>query len=131
MEERDSFITLAAMLYVATGLGYSLGTIPVSMHLMRNRTLPEFLGIRFFEGGFIERRGIDAVIVASLALIVLGAVFVIVGFWLWNSMRLGGILALVLFPFVMLVSVGSLAPVPMVLEPVKMLLVLVGWSSLR
>ena len=46
-------------------------------------------------------------------------------------MLLGGIAALVLFPIVILVSIGSLAPFPWVIEPIKLALVLIGWSTLQ
>jgi hypothetical protein len=46
-------------------------------------------------------------------------------------MILGGIVALILFPIVILVSIGSLAPFPWVIEPIKLVLVLIGWSTLR
>ena len=130
MEERIPVITIAAVLYIVTGLAYSIGTIPVTRYLIRNRSLPVFRGIRFYEGGFFDRRGINAVILASLAFIVLGVLFLWVGYLLWNSMKLGGIAALMLFPIVILVSIGSLAPFPWVIEPLKLLLVLLGWSSL-
>jgi len=130
MEERTLVITIAAILYIVTGLAYSIGTIPVTRYLIRHRSLPTFRGIRFYEGGFFDRQGINAVIFASLAFIVLGVLFLWVGYLLWNSMKLGGIAALVLFPIVILVSIGSLAPFPWVIEPLKLLLVLLGWSSL-
>ena len=131
MQDGATVITIAAVLYVLTGIAYSIGTIPATRYLIRNRRLPVFGRIRLYEGGFFDRRGIDAVIWASLAFIVLGVLFVVVGFWLWKGMRIGGIAAFVLFPAVMLVSIGSLAPIPWVLEPAKLVLVLLGWGSLE
>lgn len=128
--ERAPVITIAAVLYIVTGLAYSIGTIPVTRYLVRHRSLPTFGRIRFFEGGFFDRQGINAVILASLAFIVLGLLFLWVGYLLWNSTKLGGIVALALFPIVILVSIGSLAPFPWVIEPLKLLLVLLGWSTL-
>jgi hypothetical protein len=130
MEERMPVITIAAILYIVTGLAYSIGTIPVTRYLIRHRSLPTFGRIRFYEGGFFDRQGIHAVILASLAFIVLGVLFLWVGYLLWNSMKLGGVAALVLFPIVMLLSIGSLAPFPWVIEPLKLLLVLLGWGAL-
>jgi hypothetical protein len=130
MIERIPVITIAAALYIVTGLAYSIGTIPVTRYLIRYRSLPTFGRIRFYEGSFFDRQGIHAVILASLAFIVLGMLSVWVGYLLWNSWKLGGIAALVLFPIVMLVSIGSLAPFPWVIEPLKILLVLLGWRSL-
>lgn len=132
MDDRSSLLSVTAVLYFATGLGYSLGSIPFHMHLIRTRTFPELFGIRFYAGGFIERLGgIDAVILGSWAFIVLGILFIPAAFWLWGSMKAGAILALALFPFAMFVSVGFLAPGPMVVEPAKVILVLIAWNSLR
>jgi hypothetical protein len=131
MNERALVITIAAILYLVTGLGYSIGTIPVTRYLIRSWSLPIFWGIHFYEGGFFDRRGIHWVIGASLAIIVSGVLFLFVAYLLWNSMILGGIVALILFPIVILVSIGSLAPFPWVIEPIKLVLVLIGWSTLH
>ena len=131
MQDRATAITIAAILYLITGIGNAIGTIPVTRHLIRNRTLPTFGGIRFYEGGFFDRQGINWVIAASLSYIALGVLFVLVAYWLWNSMSIGGILAVVLFPIVMGVSIGSLAPIPLVIEPIKITLVVVAWNSLN
>jgi len=130
MIERTPLITIAAVLYIVTGLAYSIGTIPVTRYLIRHRSLPTFGRIRFYDGSFFDRQGIHAVILASLVFIVLGVLFLWVGYLLWISMKLGGIAALVLFPIIMLVAIGSLAPFPWVIEPLKVLLVLLGWHVL-
>lgn len=130
MNERILVITIAAILYLITGLGYSVGTIPVTRYLIRNRSLPVFWGIHFYAGGFFDRRGINWVIGASVVYIISGVLFLYVAYLLWNSMILGGILALVLFSIVFPVSIGSLAPIPWVIEPIKIILVLIGWSTL-
>jgi hypothetical protein len=130
MNERALVITIAAVLYLVTGFGYSIGTVPVTRHLIRNRSLPTFWGIHFYEGGFFDRRGINWIIGAGLAFIVSGVLSLFVAYLLWNSMILGGIVALILFPIVIIVSIGSLAPFPWVIEPLKLLLVLLGWGAL-
>lgn len=132
MDDRSSLVSVTAVLYFATGLGYSLGSIPFHMHLIRTRTFPELFGIRFYAGGFIDRLGgIDAVILGSWAFIILGTLFIPAAFWLWGAMKAGGILALALFPFAMFISIGFGAPGPMVVEPAKIMMVLMAWSSLR
>jgi len=95
MQDRATIITIAAIFYIVTGITYSIGSIPATRTLIRNRSLPIFGGIRLYEGGFFDRQGINWVIAASLAFILLGVGFIFVGFWLWNSMRIGGIAALV------------------------------------
>lgn len=132
MDDRSVLVSVTAGLYFVTGLGYSLGSIPFHMHLIRTRTFPEVFGITLYDGGFFNRLGgIDAVILGSWAFIVLGLLFIPVAFWLWGSMKAGGILALALFPFAMVLISGFGAPGPMVVEPAKTILVLMAWGSLR
>lgn len=130
MSGRSLVITVAAVLYLLTGLGYSIGTIPVTRYLIRNRSLPTFGGIHFYENSFFDHKGIKWVIAASITYIMLGVLFLFVAYLLWNSMKAGGIVAVILFPIVILVSIGSLAPIPWVIEPIKIVVVLIGWSSL-
>lgn len=131
MDDPSTAITIASLLYWLTGLAYAIGTLPVTGYLIRNRSLPVFQGIRFYENSFFDRRGINWVIFASLVYIALGLLFVLVGYWLWKSWTIGVITAITLFPIVMLISIASLAPFPLVVEPIKIVLILLGWSSLK
>ena len=130
MQDRTTLVAIAAILYFATGLGYSIGNVPVTGYLIRNRTLPTFGGIRLYGDGFFDHQGINWVIAASLLLNVLGIGFIPVGYWLWNSMKIGGIAALILFPIVIALFLGAGAPIPLLVEPLKIILVLIAWSSL-
>lgn len=118
MGDRDPLTAIAAASYVVTGLGYAIGTLPITRYL-------------FYAGGWFDRRGISWVIAASVAFVALGLGFVGVGWLLWDSSLLGGVAAVILFPIVIAVSIGSLAPVPWLLEPLKLLLVLLSWGSLH
>jgi hypothetical protein len=80
MNERAFVITIAAILYLVTGLGYFVGTVPVTRYLICNRSLPIFWDIHFYEGGFFDRRGINWVIGASVAFILSGVLFLIVAY---------------------------------------------------
>ena len=130
MNERTTLVTVTAILYLLSGAAYAIGTIPVSRYLIRFRQLPTFGGIRFYEGGFFDRHGINWVIAASILYIILGVAFILVGYWLWNSMKIGGIAGVILFPIVIAISIGSLAPFPWILEPIKVVLLLLSWSAL-
>ena len=44
MNDRSLIITFGVILYLITGLGYSIGTVPVTRYLVRNRSLPAFWG---------------------------------------------------------------------------------------
>ncbi len=119
------------MIFSATGLLYALGSIPVTAHILRERTLPVILGIPFYQGSFTARQGFNWVIASSFAFILVGVAQVVAGYLLLNSLRSGAILAVVAFPVIMAISIGGGAPVPLLLEPVKLLLAMLSWSSLH
>jgi len=130
IESRTTLVTVAAAIYFITGLPYAVGSIPVTAHLVKDRTLPIFAGITFWGGSFLARQGMNWVIASSVAFILVGVAQAVAGFLLWNSLKSGAILALVSFPAVMAISIGGGAPIPLLIEPVKMLLVFLAWSSL-
>lgn len=127
---RAEAITIATVLYLVFGGAGAVGTALTTRYIVLNRELPVVFGIRFMGGGFIERWGINALIALGLAWVGIDLLNILTGYWLWNQMKIGGILALVLFPFEMFLAGGFLAVVPIVLFPVRLVLVLVGWSSL-
>lgn len=131
MNDRTTLVAITSILYFATAFGYSIGNIPFTAYIVRNRTLPTFAGIQFYAGGFFDHQGIDWVIAASFLLHLVSFAFFPVGYWLWNSVRLGGIVALVLFPVAMAIFLGAGAPYPPIVETLKVALVLFAWASLK
>jgi hypothetical protein len=132
MPEPDRIVAVTSILHYIVGIGFSLGTVPFSVYVFVNRRLPEFLGIRFFGDGFIERQaGVSGIMWSSLGSIVTTAVYILAGYWLGKSMKLGGALSLALFPVSMFFALGYNAPAPILVHPVLAILILVAWRHLR
>jgi hypothetical protein len=59
------------------------------------------------------------------------ALEVLTGYWLWKSRKQGGKLGFVLFPAGMIFWIGYALPIMVVIGPLKVLLLVMGWKSLR
>jgi len=127
---RSTPITIAAIVFLVTGVLYAIGSIPVTAHILSERTLPVIFGIPFYRGSFFAEQGMGWVITSSIAYIAVGIADVIIGILLWNSRKAGAILALATFPVIMVISIGGEAPAPLLLEPIKLLLIGLGWTLL-
>jgi hypothetical protein len=131
MENQLTLLRTTALLYLFTGLPYALGSTWLTGSLIRKRSLVTIAGITFYQGSFIHRLGFNYVIAASITFILVGIGFVLTAAWLWRGLRIGGVAALVLFPFIMAITIGGEAPILLFLEPLKVILVLLAWGSLR
>lgn len=99
--------------------------------MLLNRRVPVFFGIRLYGGSFIEQLGgFDALLVSSFASLLITAVNILVGYWLAQSLRLGGILGLLLFPVSMFFALGYGAPIPIVIHPIMALVIVLAWGEL-
>lgn len=126
-----SMVTLASRLHYIVGIGFTLGSIPFAGYLLIKRQLPVFMGIRFYGGGFIERTGgFDAILVSSWLWLAITAANILVGYWLGQSLRIGGILGLLLFPISMFFALGYAAPVPIVVHPILAVSIALAWGQL-
>jgi hypothetical protein len=129
-ETRSTPITIAAITFFITGLLYAVGSIPVTAHILREGTLPVIFGIPFYQGSFFAQQGMGWVIASSIAFILVGIADVVTGMLLWDSRKAGALLAIVTFPVIMIISIGGEAPVPLLVEPFKLLLIWFGRRSL-
>ena len=127
-----SIVTAASTLHYIVGIGISIGSLPFALYMLLNRRLPVFLGIRFYGGSFIEQiGGFNGVLVSSFAYILISSVNILVAYWLAQSLRLGGILGLLLFPLSMFFALGYGAPIPIAIHPIMALVIVLAWGNLR
>lgn len=130
--EPAGVVWLASIVHYIVGIGFPLGSVPFAAYVLINRRLPEALGIRFYGGGFIERvAGVEGVMLSMLPALLVNTIYILAGYWLGRSMKLGGILSLALLPISMFFALGYNAPIPIVLHPAMAALVLLAWGSLR
>ncbi|MFQ5950914.1 MAG: hypothetical protein ACE5KH_02380 [Candidatus Geothermarchaeales archaeon] len=125
----NSSIAAVSVLSVVEGL-IGLGTVPTILYVIRNRELPVMFGIRFMGGGFLEALGLDVLIVWTLILIALSPLHFVAGYWLWKSLRIGGLLSAVLLIPDIATGIGYAAPY-VVLHLIRGILLAVVWSTLR
>lgn len=129
-EKRSTTITFAAIAFVVTGILYAIPTIPLTAFIITERTLPVFLGIPFYSGSFFARQGLSWVIVSNFLFMLVGVVNIAIGLLLWKTRKIGAYLSIATFPVIMAISFGGEAPLALIIEPIKLLLVVFGWPSL-
>lgn len=125
-------IAASAVLYLLSGLGFGIvGGVYVLPYMIQYRELPIVFGIRALSGGFIEGWGIDALIAAQVLLLVVSVLELVAGPMLWKSRRWGAILAFALFPVSFALGIGLLIPARLILDPLRVALLILGWNTLR
>ncbi len=75
--------------------------------------------------------GFAGVVVLGLAFLVISAVEVVAGYWLGRSLQKGGKLGLVLNPCIVAFGIGFVLPGWYLVPPVIVVLLIMGWNSLR
>jgi hypothetical protein len=129
--ETATIVTLASRLYYFVGIGFAIGSLPFALYMLLNHRVPTFLGIRFYGGGFIEKvGGFDALMISSWASLLITPVNILVGYWLAQSLRMGAVLGLLLFPISMFFALGYAAPAPIILHPILVIVILLAWGYL-
>ena len=113
-------------------LGFGVPTAFVAVHLLRERTLPIFMGLFPMYGGGFFQRWSPEVFVALLGLFAaVSAIEAFAGVLLWQGEPLGAFIALALLPIEVVFWVGFAVPLPPPGAVVRLGLLAIGWSSLR
>ena len=86
---RTSSTTMASILIFIDSFVWLVGLVPTLGYAFRHRALPTMGGIRLLGGPF-ESLSIDALMVAGLVFVVVSALKIMAGYWLWNA-RLGAL----------------------------------------
>ena len=117
-------VTLASRVHYLVGIGCTLGSIPFASYLLIKRQLPVFMGVRFYGGG------LDAILVSNWVRLVITAANILVGYWLAQALKIGGILRFLLFPISMFFALGYAAPGPIVAHPIMAVRIVLAWGQL-
>jgi hypothetical protein len=123
-------VRIASLLFIAdAGFGIAM---PITLaHLACTGELPITpFGSRAFSGPF-EQLGRGAFTAIGWALVVVCALDVLAGVWLWQGRRRGARLGLLMTPFALALGVGYALPFIMLAAPIRAWLVFAGWRSLR
>lgn len=121
---------IAALLFIADA-GFGIAMPFTLAHLARTGELPMSpFGFRSFSGPF-EELGRNAFAVLGWALVVVCALDVLAGLWLWQGRRRGATLGLTTTPFTLALGLGFALPFLLLLAPIRAALVLAGRRILR
>jgi len=125
-------IRAAAVLYLALGIGFGLGSAVTLDHLRREHELPMTpFGFRSLAGGPFERLTREQFGALGWGLVGACALDAVAGALLWRGRRGGGLLGLATTPVALIMAWGFALPFLLVGVPVRVALVLAGWRSLR
>ncbi len=118
------------MWLVAAGFG-----IPapfVASHLLRERTLPSFMGLfPMYGGGLFDRFSPEVFAVLLGLFTALCALEAYAGLLLWNGQQIGALTTVVLLPIEVLFWAGFAVPIPPLIAIARVGLLAAGWSALR
>lgn len=129
----EKSIRVASWLFLVNGVAGGLVAIPYAIYIHRLGRLPYMGPIvgESMSGPISDRFGSQGVVWFLVSLGLLSWIEVLAGWWLRGQRREGGWLALALLPVSMFFWIGFLLPIWLVLGPVRIVLVLRGWKSLK
>ena len=125
-------IRAAALMHVALGVGFGLGTAIALRHHARTGELPMTpWGFRALAGGPFERLAPDQFAALAWVLIGVCALDVVAGTWLWQGRRRGAALGLATAPLAFALGMGFALPFLLAGVPLRAGLTLAGRRNLR
>ena len=122
---------IAAVLTWIYAAGFGVPVAYVAPYLVRNGTLPTFLGMFPMYGGPWSSRVGTRTFVALLiafALVALAAAFA--GWLVWQGSRTGAVLSLSLLPVEAVFWLGFALPIPWAFGVARVVLLALAWKSL-
>jgi hypothetical protein len=123
-------LRLAAVSYLALGIGFGVGTVVTLLHLDRHGELPMTpWGFRSLDGPFVQL-GVERFKALGWALVGVCTLDVVAGVWLWQGRRRGARLGLATSPFALALGAGFALPFLLVGVPIRVALALAGRRSL-
>ena len=124
-----------ALIYTVPGIGWCISTFAVLTYLRQRGELPmtpfgwRLLGSPYPELGTDRLTPLGWSL--ALLLIVLSALDVVIGRWLWQGRRRGAVLALAMAPLSFVLGRLFALPYLLVMAPLRALLALISWRGLH
>ena len=121
-----------SVVFLVFGLGFAVTTPLILAYIILNGSEPTLFGIEFLDGNSLIGNlwGFDAVIALGLALTAVAVLEVVAGFWLWQSMKKGGKLGIILLIPNLFFAVGFGIPALYIVPPVTTVLLASQWKNL-
>jgi hypothetical protein len=132
--KRSLAVTTASTLLLFFGLGSSVADPLLLAYVAYYHTAPilPLIGDVLDDTTPIGMAGgLNAVLVLGIGLVAVSILDVLAGLWLRRSLKKGGKLGIILQPFNLLFAYGFGIPGLYVLAPLWLILIFLGWRSLR
>jgi hypothetical protein len=129
--QRSDAIRVVAILYCWFGFAFLLSSLLIAIYTLRNGELPVMGGIGMLAGSLSEWLGVRAAVAAMILWAVVNVLEMIAGYRLWKGRKQGGKLALMLLRAGAMFWIGYALPVMVVVGPLHVLLLAIGWKTLR
>jgi len=123
-------VRTAGALAWAVGLGFGLPCVIAIWHFASHGAVWTLMGFPTYGGGPFEEIGIHTTVPLLVAFLLACAAEVVAACLLWNRLRSGAILALVLLPVELAFWIGFALPIGPAAKLARTVLILLGWSTL-
>lgn len=123
---------VAAVVAGAYAVGFGLPTVPVSIYLMKEGSLPSFFGLfDMYAGPWSHGFDDGTFVVLLISYLPVTAAAAYAAWQLWRGSRRGGVLSLALLPLEAVYWLGFALPIPWLLGAARVALVAAAWKHLK
>ena len=127
----DLSLRIAAISLWINGIGFGVFCIPAIRNLLMGRDIPIVMGFPAYGRGPFERIGIPTTVPLLVAFLLVCALLVVAGIFLWGGSKLGAILALALLPAGAVFWWGFALPFGPIFALISAFLIVLGWGNLH
>lgn len=121
----------AAVLTWVYAAGFGIPVAYVAPYLVRNGTLPTFLGMFPMYGGpWSSRVGTRTFVALLIAFALVALAAALAGWLVWQGSRTGAVLGLSLLPIEAVFWIGFALPIPWAFGAARVILLALAWKSL-
>ena len=121
--------TLSVIVFIDATM-WLVGLIPTLYYAFSQGRLPTIGSIRLLGGPF-EKLGMNSLIVAGIGFIIVSALKILAGYWLWNSRMDGAIFEVILLGLSAIFWYGFELPLGPLFGIIQVVLLVLVWGSLR
>ncbi len=136
-DKPETSIRVASLLSYITGIGTLLSIGPgLAYNLYTGSSTGALLGMPPSFGDFLGSPigiawGTAGVLVFGLIFLSAAVLSTVAGYWLWKSLRKGGQVGTVAALGIIVCSIGFVLPAWLVIVPITLVLLALGWKTLR
>jgi hypothetical protein len=121
--------TLSVIVFIDATM-WLVGLIPTLYYAFSQGRLPTIGSIRLLGGPF-EKLGMNSLIVAGVGFIIVSALKILAGYWLWNSRLDGAVFEVILLGLSAIFWYGFELPLGPLLGIIQVVLLVLAWGSLH